>query len=204
MKPNPPKSWRKWKPKGLRSALHSHKLTITMPLVFLLAACSWQTGSPGAYFIPPTLASTAAAIPLVTQTPTPPSPTPACTNSLQFIEDITVPDGSAFAPGAMIDKRWRVLNDGTCNWDSFYRLRFVTGDPMGAEEEQALFPARSGSEAEIRVVFTAPSAPGLYRSTWQAYTPDGEPFGELIFVEILVDFRAQPQASPSPTAETNE
>jgi len=63
----------------------------------------------------------------------------------------------------------------------------VSGSAMGAETEQALFPARSGSDAEIRILFTAPIQPGVYNSSWQAYEPDGEPFGELFFMTIIVD-----------------
>ena len=116
-----------------------------------------------------------------------PTPTEACVDDLAFVEDVTVPDGTVFAQGEEIEKVWLVRNEGTCNWDSGYRLRLIAGPPMGADSEQALFPARSGGEAEIRITFTAPGAAGTYKSSWQAFNPRDEAFGEPIFIEIVVE-----------------
>jgi hypothetical protein len=80
-----------------------------------------------------------------------------------------------------------VENNGSCNWDAGYRLKLSGGPDLGAAAEQALFPARSGTQAVIRIVFTAPTEPGAYRSAWQAYSPDGQAFGDLIFIEIQVE-----------------
>jgi len=112
--------------------------------------------------------------------------TPACINGLRFVEDVTVPDGSQVAPGEIIDKRWKVDNVGACNWDESYRLRLVAGPELGAPSEQALYPARSGTQAIIRSLFVAPAEPGVYRSAWQAYDPQGQSFGDTIFIEIIV------------------
>lgn len=115
-----------------------------------------------------------------------PSATPICQDGLLFIEDLTIPDGTLVAPGEIIDKRWKVANNGSCNWDERYRLRRISGPDLGVADEQALFPARAGREAIIRMILTAPDDPGTYRSAWQAYNPLGEPFGDPIFVEIIV------------------
>lgn len=160
-----------------------------------------QVGSPSTSF--PTVESqitaasplpTATLFRLPTNTPTAtivpvtpfPSATPICQDGLLFIEDLTIPDGTLVAPGEMIDKRWKVANSGSCNWDGRYRLRRISGPNLGIADEQALFPARAGGEAIIRMILTAPSDPGTYRSAWQAYNPLGEPFGDPIFVEIIV------------------
>ena len=66
---------------------------------------------------------------------------------------------------------------------------------LEASPEQALFPARSGTEFELQIVFTAPVEPGLYRSAWQAVNPAGNVFGDLFFVEIMVE---NPTPSPEP------
>ena len=34
----------------------------------------------------------------------------------QFVSDLTVPDGSSFAPGATFTKTWRLKTIGTCTW----------------------------------------------------------------------------------------
>ncbi|GAB4483147.1 MAG: hypothetical protein OHK0031_06200 [Anaerolineales bacterium] len=121
-------------------------------------------------------------------TPSPaPSATPPCAPNLDFLADLNYPDGSLVAPGAVIEKQWRVRNSGNCAWSAAYRLRLVEGfSPLGAPPEQALYPALSGSEATLQITFTAPSEPGLYRSAWQAYDERGNPFGQTIFIEIVV------------------
>jgi len=176
--------------------MHSHSgkflilLCIALSVLAGLAACGIAGGAlPTDVFIPPTrmptLPPTATPIPRATPT-IQASPTALCKNELRFLEDLTIPDGTQVQPGATIDKRWRVKNDSTCNWDSKYRIQLVSGPAMGAHEEQALYPARGGSEATIRIVFTAPSESGVYRSDWQAFTPDGEPFGETFYLEFSV------------------
>lgn len=118
--------------------------------------------------------------------PPPPSPTPVCVSNLLFIEDITIPDGTQVDPGEILDKRWLIENNGTCNWDQQFSLRLIAGPGMGTNPDKALFPARSGSRAEIQILFTAPQEPGIYRSAWQAADPQGNLFGDPIFIEINV------------------
>lgn len=110
-----------------------------------------------------------------------------CTNQLTFLPpDVTIPDGTEIAPGAVIDKRWKIKNTGTCNWDETYALQLTGGEAMGAASTQALVPVRNGIEAEIQIVFTAPLEPGTYRSEWKALAPNGQPFGDLLYMEIVV------------------
>lgn len=145
---------------------------------------------------PPTSApDTPLAPPVPSDTPTisPPTDTPrptatrVCNDDLTFIEDLTFPDGTIVLPGLPVDKRWRVENSGNCNWDQKYRLRLIEGPSLGAVSEQALYPARSGTTVEIRIVFIAPTEPGRYRSAWQAYNPLGEAFGQIFYLEIIVE-----------------
>ena len=130
------------------------------------------------------------ASPSPTASPTPadrpPSATPACQDGLRYLADVTVPDGTIVAPGESIDKQWQVENSGSCNWNEDYRLRRISGPSLDAPDEQALYPARSGTQAVIGLLLVAPNEPGTYRSAWQAYTPQGTPFGDPIYVEILV------------------
>jgi hypothetical protein len=149
----------------------------------------------GEVYLPPTAApQTPLVIPLPAATATPaptseaprPSATPVCSADLKFVQDATVPDGSIVAPGAIIDKRWIVENSGDCNWDERFRLRLIEGAEMSAATEQALYPARSGTQAVLRILFTAPSEPGVYLSAWQAIDPLGQPFGEIIYMQIEV------------------
>jgi len=152
------------------------------------------------FFIPPT---EAASLSMSTMSPTTPSPgltapatilptvivaspTPPCTNGLTYEADLTIPDGTNVAPGQIVDKQWRVRNSGTCNWDQRYRLKLISGDPMGANPLLPLYPARGGTEATVEIHFTAPQAPGLYECHWQAVDPDGQPFGHGFYMQISV------------------
>jgi hypothetical protein len=90
------------------------------------------------------------------------------------------------APGQLIDKRWQVSNSGTCNWDERYQLRLVSGDAMGADSSLLLYPARAGTQATLRILFTAPATAGTYECQWQAVNPDGVPFGDAFYMQIVV------------------
>jgi hypothetical protein len=57
---------------------------------------------------------------------------------------------------------------------------------MGVPDEQALFPARAGTEFEVRMQFTAPQEPGTYRSAWQAFDAQDQAFGDPFFIEVVV------------------
>ncbi|HKI47324.1 MAG TPA: NBR1-Ig-like domain-containing protein, partial [Balneolales bacterium] len=108
-----------------------------------------------------------------------------CINNLTFIEDVTIPDNSFASFGTLIDKQWLIENSGTCNWTSAYRLRHTGGAVLGAPEELALYPARSGTQITIQIIFTAPFEEGVYESAWQAFDPNGFPFGDPIYMRIL-------------------
>jgi hypothetical protein len=116
-----------------------------------------------------------------------PTATPVCADSLSFLEDLTIPDGTQVNPGTLLDKRWLIKNSGSCNWDEDYRIKLISGADLGVSIEQALYPARSGSELALRIVFSAPQEPGYYQSAWQAFNPKDVPFGDPFFIEILVE-----------------
>ena len=109
-----------------------------------------------------------------------------CVNNLSFVEDITIPDNSFVPFGTPIDKQWLVGNNGTCDWNSEYRLRHIGGAVLGAPEEIALFPAKSGTQVTIQITFTAPFEEGVYESAWQAVASNGLAFGDPIYVRILI------------------
>jgi hypothetical protein len=65
-------------------------------------------------------------------------------------------------------------------------LRNIGGAALGAPEEIALYPARAGTRATLRVLFTAPFTEGVYESAWQAVDANGNPFGDPIYIRIAV------------------
>jgi len=181
----------------LRIMLRRYLLPLLLTLIFAPACSPIATPTP---FVPPTSQA-----PLIEPTliivPTPttnlvqiiPLPTVIptidqtnCVSNLAFIEDITIPDNSFIPFGSTIDKQWLVENNGTCNWNSAYRLRHIGGAVLGAPEEVALFPAKSGTQVTIQIMFTAPFEEGVYESAWQAVDPNGIAFGDPIYMRILV------------------
>lgn len=170
-----------------------HRYLLLVSFLSLAVACSPQPAPtpfrpPTA--IPPTqilpTATPIPATPTLVQTPTiTPDPGP-CTNELTFLDDLTVEDGTTFAPNAAIDKQWLVQNDGTCDWDATYKLKWVGGFTLGVVEEQPLFPARAGVQVTLQIVFTAPAEPGTYQTTWQAADSNGNLFGDPVYMEIVV------------------
>ncbi len=144
--------------------------------------------APGATpFVPPTLVPTA--LPTVgTSDSGQAESTQAgpCVDGLTYLSDLTVPDGTEVAPKARIDKRWEVQNSGTCNWTGKYRLKLIDGEAMGVQPLQTLAQLKAGDKGMIRIMFTAPTDPGMYRSAWQAYNPDGVPFGDPVYIQIVV------------------
>lgn len=173
---------------------HSPGLLIVQLAFLFLGACSPQT--PPTPFRPPTQPQPTSI--LATTTPIPvlytpvPTATPTatlvgpCLNDLDFLQDVTVPDNTVVSFGATIDKQWLVLNSGTCDWNSSYRLKWVGGDPFGAVQEQLLYPARAGTQVTLHVIFVAPVVEGTYESSWQAFGPDGTAFGDPIYMKVIV------------------
>ncbi len=164
-------------------------------VILSLTGCSLGIGhqAPGAeespFVHPPTAGiPTAEAVEIQTQAPLINQDQSGCTNDLLFLSDVTYPDNTPVEPGQIIIKQWEVQNTGTCDWNEDYRLRLVAGPSMGADEEQALFPALGGSTAVIEIQFTASDSTGQVISAWQAYDPNGQPFGEWIY--IIVDIIA--------------
>jgi len=170
------------KRKSLLSVSIFYFLAIFAALCLFLAACggnSLLTATPSLQPALPT--GTPFAPEPVTQVPT-----PSCTDGLTFIYDVTIPDYTVVSAGSSLDKQWLVQNSGSCNWDSRYRLRLVGADALGAPPEQALYPARAGTQAILRILFTAPPDAGSYTSEWQAFDPNGNPFGESFAIRIVV------------------
>lgn len=141
--------------------------------------------------------------PFVTLAPPPPSPTPRpptptipyvpC-NWLQVIGDVTVPDGSEYAPGTQFVKTWRVQNIGSCTWTRDYDLVFVGGDQMSGPSALPLsgdFPP--GAVVDLSVTLVAPSVETVYTGYWQLRNEEGILFGggpnadQPFYVRIRVD-----------------
>ncbi len=127
-----------------------------------------------------------------------------CTNSFEFVLDLTVPDDTVFPPGAEFEAGWRLRNNGTCPWDD-YAVAFVNGDAMGITGtvpiEDVVAP---GQSADVAITLTAPATPGTYRSNWQLADANGAVFGingqaeDAFWVQIVVEEGAEAAGPPAP------
>ena len=100
--------------------------------------------------------------------------------------DLTYPDKVKVLAGQPLEKRWKVRNSGTCDWGPDYRFRWISGSLPATQAEQALNPAVGGSEAVVAIRLTAPAAEGEYISWWQAVSPSGVLFGDMLSVDLIV------------------
>lgn len=165
--------------------------------VYLLACGSRSDPTPSAVWTP---LPSAVGTPLPTVTPqvlisTPIAVSSNCFNDAIFLEDLTIPDQTIVDPGASLDKRWSVQNSGTCDWGPGYRLQHVSNDAFGGTDDIALYPASAGSIAIWQVELNAPLNAGEHISIWQASSPEGDLFGEQVFLWVVV---ATP--TPAPTS----
>jgi heat shock protein HslJ len=140
--------------------------------------------------------------PPVAPTLAPPTPTPGagpggCVPKMSFVSDVTVPNGTTLQPNASFVRTWRVRNDGTCYWDSSYRLVFSNGDQIGGPAWVSVPNTEPGAQANISVPLVAPATPGTYRGHWVMQASNGVTFGGLV-VEINV--AAAPAATAAPTS----
>ena len=121
---------------------------------------------------PPTATSTSI---VPSKTPTIP---PSTCDKVQFISDVTVPDGTLFAPGKTFNKTWRLKNIGTCTWSTSYQLVFYSGEKMGGPDALT-FPksVAPGQTVDITVGLTAPATAGTYRGYWMFKNTSGALFG---------------------------
>jgi len=195
-------------------------LTLSILLGFILSACNLpssatQTEEPNAVFTqaaltvqaqlqqatpfntptlpPPQPTNTAIILPTTappTSTPVV-TPTPVC-DLAQFIKDVTIPDGTTFAPGTSFTKTWRMKNAGNCTW-SGYSLVFDSGDSMNASSPIAIGTVSPGQEVDLSVTLTAPATNGSYRGYWRIRSASGVLLpvlagnqGQSFFVDIKV------------------
>jgi next-to-BRCA1 protein 1 len=108
----------------------------------------------------------------------------------RFVQDVTIFDGTEFAPGTEFTKIWRLRNSGSCAWPKSTQLVHVGGDALGSVLAVDLVLPEEGlapdAEAEVSVDLVAPEKPGRYVSHWRLVSPTGQKFGHRVWVLIQV------------------
>jgi hypothetical protein len=112
-------------------------------------------------------------------------PTQTC-DVAQFIDDVTVPDGTTLKPNETFTKTWRFKNVGTCSWTPSYAVVFSSGDSMNGPATQALAGnVNPGQTVDISVELTTPAAAGNYKGFWKLRNAAGVHFSQF-YVDIKV------------------
>jgi len=135
-------------------------------------------------------------------TATPTLGTPECVFDADFVTDVTIPDDTELQPGTDFVKTWRVRNNGTCAWDTGTAWVFESGEQMGGPDSVSAPVTEPGETTDISVHLTTPATPGTYTGRWRMRGPDGELFGTLTYVRIIVPASgpaATPTLTPTPT-----
>ncbi|MFL7812191.1 MAG: NBR1-Ig-like domain-containing protein [Anaerolineales bacterium] len=166
----------------------------TQSAALTLTAVPTETPLPTFTFTPePTVTATLEPINIVIPTETKPAVLVEGCDVAAFITDVTVPDGQEFDHDTKFVKTWQILNDGSCTWNSFYKIYFVSGDKMSGPNNQQLtaIDVPPGASIDVSIEMRAPKEPGTYRGYWGLKNTNGlefgvGPAGVPFYVEIKV------------------
>ena len=101
-----------------------------------------------------------------------------CVNSAEFIDDITVPDGTVLSPGEHFRKVWKLRNTGTCTWNRSYKVVSTGMFHMGGAQFAYLTDTvEPGETVDITMNLTAPVIYGNFESEYMLEDTDGNRFG---------------------------
>ena len=112
-------------------------------------------------------------------------------NNAELIGE-TIPDGTIIHPAKKFDKAWSLQNIGTCRWDEGYSFDFKSGEQMQGDNVTITKQSNSGDFTEpghsqsFIVHLWAPGTAGEYKGYWQMKGDDGNWFGSLVSVDIIV------------------
>jgi hypothetical protein len=161
---------------------------VTVPVVATVAPVATlaptATRPPISTPIIPTIAPTAIPIP--------------CDRAL-FVSE-TIPDGTLFSPGTTFTKTWTLQNNGSCTWNTGYRVIFTTGDAMGAPAGGITLPSSvaPGGTIALSVTLTVPSDVRTYQGNFMLQNASGARFGigsgadKAFWVNVVVGSTATP------------
>lgn len=113
---------------------------------------------------------------------------PIC-DDMEFVADITIPDGTTIIAGGDFEKIWRIRNTGVCTWDDGYQLALVSGgDTLDSKAvpHKIKTLVEPGQAVDVGANLTAPKAIGEYSSCYVMQNDRGYNFGTWICVTIKV------------------
>lgn len=132
-----------------------------------------------------TTSSGGTAPPTNTPNPTPVPDARGCNNDMDYVADVTIPDGTVLDPGQAFTKTWTIRNSGTCDWGG-YTLVFASDNQMSGPPSITVPATSSGLTVNVSVNLVAPTDSGKHFSRWTMRSADGDLFGDKIYAEIVV------------------
>jgi hypothetical protein len=184
-------------------------LTAAMQTAESMRLATASAVPPTATVMEATLTPTQTITPTVTLTPTLGPTAPAGGLRVVFGSDVTVPDGTVFAPNTFFTKTWRIINGGTVAWTPAFSLVYQSGNQLGAPNSVPITAdVAPGGSIDISVNMVAPAEPGRYFSNWMMRDPHGTLFGLdpeakfPIYVDITVSASGTALATVTPTLGT--
>ncbi|HUV15771.1 MAG TPA: NBR1-Ig-like domain-containing protein [Pelolinea sp.] len=142
-------------------------------------------------------------LPTITVAPTnapqgPPTETPKPCNK-GFLVSESPADNTEFDVGQDFDKNWRIRNDGTCTWNTNYKLAFADGDKMSGPSSKNLTQnVAPGETVDIIIDLNAPDTAGTYRGNWKLVDDQGQSF---FFPYVII--KAKAILGPPPVAKAD-
>lgn len=138
-----------------RESKPTNTLIPTNTPVPTLTATSIPTSTP----VPPTVVY-ATEVPIATITPS-----KVCLRAELITE--TIPDGTVMEPNQTFTKTWSFKNNGTCDWNTEFDIKFVSGNQMNAPAA-INFPknVKPGETITFSINMKAPSVAGEYTGYW--------------------------------------
>ncbi len=128
--------------------------------------------------------------------------TPAVANpcyKLLWIEDRSIPDGTAMKPNEVFTKTWYVQNNGGCAWAPGFTFSNFGGDPMRGQTIVFTEPVPAGAKRELSIELVVPSNQnGLIQSSWRMTDENGLFFGDTLSVNIVVGTVTTPTVTKVP------
>jgi hypothetical protein len=110
-----------------------------------------------------------------------PTGDPAATgDKAEFVQDVNVPDGTAFKPNEPFIKTWRLRNSGASAWTPDYALVFASGELMGGAPAMPMpREVLPGETVDLSVNLLAPPVPSAetYQGFWKLRNANGQVFG---------------------------
>jgi hypothetical protein len=166
--------------------------------------------------------SASSTLPAFLLTPSPPpinvkTITPLPCYQATFINDVTYRDGTRVQPGEIFLKVWRFRNDGSCEWNFKFKLKFIDGERFSGPDDTAIqffeegtaldlelgdhdwsnglvYRVRPGQIVDIPLVLRAPLNEGRQRGTWHVRSEDETSSVIQFYVDIEVTSTLEEEA----------